>query len=180
MPFQFYCPQGHLLEGHESQMGTPGQCPMCGAMFVFPQMSGSAPPQQQYGTPQYGGPQPGPPAGGGMFPPTPDHYEEVRQAQTEPTIYRILCPKGHELQTPAEMLGTKAQCPYCNAVLDLTIENSVEHREELEKQRRILEMKQRIRDEAQGRFWMTVAIIVGVLAVGGMIGAFVYFLRTPT
>ena len=40
MPFQFYCPQGHLLEGHEAQMGQQGQCPMCGAMFMFPVLGG--------------------------------------------------------------------------------------------------------------------------------------------
>ena len=142
-------------------------------MFVFPQMAGSAPPQQQYGAPQYGAPQ----QSGGGFPPTPDHYEEVRQTQTEPTVYRILCPKGHELQTPAEMLGTKAQCPYCNAIMELKIENSVEHREELQRQQRILEQRQQMREEAQGRFWLRVAIAVGVLAVGGLVGAVIYLNR---
>jgi hypothetical protein len=170
MPFHFYCPQGHLLEGHESQIGTPGQCPMCGAMFVFPQMGAGAPPPGGYGAP----PPPGPMGAGGMFPPAPDPYAEVQQPPAEPTIYRILCPKGHELQTPAEMLGTKAQCPYCNSVLELTVENSVEYREEQEKQRRLMEQRQRIQDEAQGRFWLKVAIFVAVLAVGGMIGGMVY------
>jgi hypothetical protein len=192
MPFQFYCPQGHLLEGHESQMGTPGQCPMCGAMFVFPQMAGGGPPSgpagHSYGAPpappppfggppQQSGPFGGAPAGGGMFPPTPDHYSDVRQQQTEPTIYRILCPKGHEVQTPAEMLGTKAQCPYCNAVMELKVENSVEHREELEKQRRLNEQREQMRQEAQARFWLKLSIFVVVLAVGGLIGAFIYFSR---
>jgi hypothetical protein len=180
MPFQFYCPQGHLLEGHESQMGTPGQCPMCGSMFVFPQMAGGGAPAPQYGAPQPPGPFGGPPAGGGggMFPPTPDQYADVRQQQTEPTMYRILCPKGHEVQTPAEMLGTKAQCPYCNAVMELKVENSVEHRDELERQRRVNEQRQQMREEAQGRFWLKIAIFVVVLAVGGLIGAFVYFSRS--
>jgi hypothetical protein len=36
MPFQFYCPHGHLLEGQESQMGQQSQCPMCGIIFVVP------------------------------------------------------------------------------------------------------------------------------------------------
>ncbi|OYV81091.1 MAG: hypothetical protein B7Z73_18490, partial [Planctomycetia bacterium 21-64-5] len=61
MPFQFYCPQGHLLEGHESQMGQQSQCPMCGSVFVVPMMPGGTMPG---GTmPQ--GPMPGqmPPAG---------------------------------------------------------------------------------------------------------------------
>ena len=38
MPFQFYCPQGHLLEGHESQMGQQSQCPLCGSMFLIPML----------------------------------------------------------------------------------------------------------------------------------------------
>ncbi|HVX13466.1 MAG TPA: hypothetical protein VHC22_19940 [Pirellulales bacterium] len=45
MPFQFYCPQGHLLEGHESQMGQQSQCPMCGSVFMMPAPPGmQAPP----------------------------------------------------------------------------------------------------------------------------------------
>lgn len=56
MPFQFYCPQGHLLEGHESQMGQQSQCPMCGSVFVMPFMPGPASPA---------GPAPGQMASGG-------------------------------------------------------------------------------------------------------------------
>lgn len=68
MAFQFYCPNGHLLEGHESQMGQQSQCPMCGAVFVVPvvQTGPAAPagwppgyaPHPGYGQPQgYGPPQ---------------------------------------------------------------------------------------------------------------------------
>ena len=45
MPFQFYCPQGHLLEGHESQMGQQSQCPICGGVFVIPVAPGMPVPQ---------------------------------------------------------------------------------------------------------------------------------------
>ncbi|HWB10744.1 MAG TPA: hypothetical protein VG826_16055 [Pirellulales bacterium] len=41
MPFQFYCPQGHLLEGHESQAGQQSQCPLCGTVFVMPTIPGA-------------------------------------------------------------------------------------------------------------------------------------------
>ena len=88
MPFQFYCPQGHLLEGHEAQMGQQGQCPMCGAMFMFPmlggqpgagmpgpmpgQMPGPMPGQMPGGFPGqpggFPGQQPGPFPGGGGGP----------------------------------------------------------------------------------------------------------------
>lgn len=46
MPFQFYCPQGHLLEGHESQMGQQSQCPICGGVFVIPMAPGMPGPPQ--------------------------------------------------------------------------------------------------------------------------------------
>ena len=36
MPFQFMCPQGHLLEGHESQMGQQVPCPLCGTLLIIP------------------------------------------------------------------------------------------------------------------------------------------------
>jgi hypothetical protein len=44
MPYQFYCPQGHLLEGQESQAGQQSQCPLCGSVFLVPPAPGSAPP----------------------------------------------------------------------------------------------------------------------------------------
>jgi hypothetical protein len=78
MAFQFYCPQGHLLEGHESQMGQQSQCPMCGAIFMIPVVQsgpaapGGWPPGYQlppgyvpppgYGQPGYGQPGYGQPA----------------------------------------------------------------------------------------------------------------------
>lgn len=83
MPFQVYCPQGHLLEVHESQMGQHSQCPLCQTVFVVPvvQSAGQenwAPGYQQPsfpgGFPQQGFQQPGYPqqdpggfAGGGGF-----------------------------------------------------------------------------------------------------------------
>jgi hypothetical protein len=36
MAFQFTCPQGHLLEADESQMGQPCACPQCGTPFAVP------------------------------------------------------------------------------------------------------------------------------------------------
>lgn len=57
MPFQFYCPQGHLLEGHESQMGRQSQCPMCGSVFVVPLTPGGSLPGGMM--PQPGAMQPG-------------------------------------------------------------------------------------------------------------------------
>lgn len=62
MPFQFYCPQGHLLEGHESQMGQQSQCPICGSVFVIPMAPGMPGPQPAW-SPGYS---PQPP---GYYPP---------------------------------------------------------------------------------------------------------------
>jgi hypothetical protein len=44
MAFQFYCPQGHLLESDESQQGRRCVCPDCGTTFGIPllQVRGSA------------------------------------------------------------------------------------------------------------------------------------------
>jgi hypothetical protein len=214
MPFQFYCPQGHLLEGHESQMGQQGQCPMCGAMFMFPMMGG--PPAAPTMTPgqmpgayagqgysgqgfpgqgfsgqgmpgQQGMPGHGFPGQPGGFPQQPpgfgppnfgggDRFAGVQEAASqggyapleaeappEPRIFRILCPKGHELQTPEDMLGTQALCPYCNTQMELRYEDSVEYKKQQE-------LEQRIRDEQTARFWMKMAIwgsiLVGAIFVG--------------
>jgi hypothetical protein len=61
MPFHFYCPQGHLLEGHESQMGQQSQCPICGSVFLMPFPQGMAPPgfAPVYNPPPGYAPQPG-------------------------------------------------------------------------------------------------------------------------
>src|SRR5688572_6236857 len=36
MPFQFQCPQGHLLEGEPNHAGQQCNCPMCGMLFIIP------------------------------------------------------------------------------------------------------------------------------------------------
>lgn len=230
MPFQFYCPQGHLLEGHESQMGQQGQCPMCGAMFVFPvmgaapaapgmpgQMPGAMPPgfgqpghpnpgYQQPGYPQPGYPHPGHPQQG--FPPPGmttggvapggfggfgqrnigDRFAGVQEAAgpgpaaeanfpppppeapPEPRNFRILCPNGHEVPTPEDMLGMQALCPFCNAQMELTYEASQEFKEQQARE-------QRIRDEQQSRFWLKASIWGGVIVTLLLIGMIVMIFR---
>ncbi len=39
MAFQFLCPQGHLLQGDELQVGRPCQCPYCGGVFLVPRVN---------------------------------------------------------------------------------------------------------------------------------------------
>ncbi len=212
-------------------MGQQGQCPMCGAMFMFPMIGGqpgapmqgmpagqmpSGPYGQQGGFP--GQPMPGQFPGGGQFPgqggfggggfpgqsfpgqggqgqfpgqqfpgqnfgqgfPDPNQgfgggggpqfAPPEPEKPPEPRIFRILCPKGHELQTPEDMLGTQALCPYCNTQMELRYEDSVEYKKQKE-------LEQRIQDEKTGRFWMTVsiwgAVIVGLLFVGLVVLMFV-------
>src|SRR5687768_5234911 len=36
MPFQFLCPQGHLLQGDEAHTGMQTHCPQCGVLFIIP------------------------------------------------------------------------------------------------------------------------------------------------
>ena len=36
MPFQFYCPRGHLLQGDESQAGQTCRCPYCDSRCLIP------------------------------------------------------------------------------------------------------------------------------------------------
>lgn len=44
MPFQFHCPQGHLLSAQEFQAGQQTNCPMCGIALIIPLPAGMAPP----------------------------------------------------------------------------------------------------------------------------------------
>lgn len=154
MPFQFYCPQGHLLEGQESQMGQQGQCPLCGAQFIFPMVGPTAAAPQF--TPTIGpafGPTVGPPA----EQPTASVEAPVEQPQPEPEAppepreFRIRCPNGHELQTPSDMLGQQAMCPYCNTQFELRYEDSVEYEEEQIAARRR-------REEQINALWLKIAI----------------------
>ena len=45
MAFQFLCPQGHLLQADESEVGQQMQCPYCGGMFLVPQPLSTAAPE---------------------------------------------------------------------------------------------------------------------------------------
>ncbi len=42
MPFQFHCPNGHLLEAEPFQAGQQCVCPMCGQLFLIPSPVGAA------------------------------------------------------------------------------------------------------------------------------------------
>ena len=181
MAFQFRCPNGHLLQGEESQVGQQCQCPYCSSQFLVP-----APP---------GAPQPAPAAAAAETGPEPPVYEEpaeppadelptewqpglsvgesIAGAGVEPTIaenpferpsaeeqslIHIPCPEGHVLETPREMLGQYAMCPYCQAEFQLRFTDSQEYqREEAQKQQR--------REQKVGKAWMNWAIAAAVVVL---------------
>ncbi|HEX4148736.1 MAG TPA: hypothetical protein VHY20_07105 [Pirellulales bacterium] len=174
MPFQFYCPQGHLLEGHESQMGQQSQCPLCGSVFLVPMLPQSAPPAAAAGPALDFTSAPPPPAPPEAAAPPPEEPPPTEPAKVEeppqPRVYRIACPKGHILETPSDMIGQQALCPYCNTQFELRVEDSVEYQEEQ------AAAKLR-REEEINKLWfkwsIRAAIFVVVMFVGMMVYAFV-------
>jgi hypothetical protein len=151
MPFQFYCPQGHLLQGDESQMGQQSQCPMCGSLFMIPMPQPAPGYQGQPGFQGHGAaggvmpgaqmpaaPEPEPPP-----PPPPEPEPAPEPAATHdlsaPQIVRIPCPNGHLLETPSDMFGQQALCPYCNVQFELRYEDSEEYRAQVAEERRLKE-----------------------------------------
>lgn len=190
MPFQFHCPQGHLLEGHESQSGQQGQCPVCGVTFIFPAVTPAAPAAQpaigggmsfgqpqfggpqfggpQFGTPQFGGPAFGDPAAGQqptpgfVAPEEPAPAVEPEQPQG-PRIVHIPCPNGHVLETPDDMIGQAALCPYCNTQFELLYEKS--HEFEVERAEKAKKREKEIND-LWVKWSIRAAIFVGIMLVG--------------
>jgi hypothetical protein len=152
--FQFYCPNGHLLQGQESQSGQQSQCPMCGAMFVVPSINPgpAAPPAQQ------------PPAPAQQPAAPPKQQAPAKPAEPpkppEPKIFHIPCPNGHVLETPDDILGQQALCPYCNVQFELRMEDSNEFRQEQEVLRRQREEEM---NERWVRYSIRLAIGVGVM-----------------
>ncbi len=78
------------------------------------------------------------------------------------SIVHVICPNKHVLETPRDMLGQDAMCPYCQAEFRLRFEDTEEYRRELEEQRER-------REQQIGRAWMNWAIAVAVVVVLGVI-----------
>lgn len=178
MAFQFLCPQGHLLQGHESQAGQRCKCPYCSIEFIVPAPAGmpqpEAPAEVQPGYGEHGA--------GGYFahetggspeeeapaihvgPETADPALIVSSlpASEQSPILHILCPSGHQLETPREMLGEDAMCPYCQTIFRLRFEDSIEYRQRIEEERERREQK-------IGQAWMYWAIAIAVVVVLGVI-----------
>jgi hypothetical protein len=75
---------------------------------------------------------------------------------------RIPCPRGHVLDAPATMLGQRVVCPRCNEFFVLDPENSVERREQREREA----AEQAARDATR---WLVRAIWVAALVITALV-----------
>lgn len=152
MPFQFTCPQGHLLEGDESMANSQLNCPTCGMLFIVPEpiAPAAAPPP----------PEPAePPA---VEFPAPRVGAFAPAAAGEVKLLHIPCPQGHVLETPRDMLGLDVMCPHCGVPFRLVETESEEY-----KRRRTRE--QESQDRTVGNFWFTWAVAIAVIVVIGLV-----------
>jgi len=171
MPFQFLCPEGHLLQGDESQVGQQCKCPHCGLEFVVPSPGGR--PADPQAPPSMPGPEappvaeaeeegfPGIRIGSGVDVPV-DIARQMGAPDTSGDILHILCPAGHVLETPREMLGQDAMCPFCQTQFRLRMEDSREYQRERAERREL-------REQRMGRNWLNWAIAAAVVVVLGVI-----------
>jgi hypothetical protein len=134
MPFHFLCPQGHLLQAEVSQVGGQCRCPTCLTACLIPwPYTPASPPISK----------------------TPGAHAAV--ASQLPLVH-IPCPEGHLLETPSEMLGEEALCPFCHAQFSLLWESSLEYKNQ--------RLKQSERDkERRARRWLYGAIAAWAVLV---------------
>ena len=167
MAFQFLCPNGHLLESDESQIGQESTCPTCESRFLVPQSDPATAPtsdsadigERTVARP----PKPGQPF------PSIDTSSSATATELAPSglpdsrqhVIHIACPNGHELETPREMIGEEALCSHCGAQFRVRFEDSREFRRERERQRERKELQ-------LGRTWMHWAIAVAVAVILGL------------
>lgn len=167
MPYQFHCPQNHLLEAEPEQAGQQVQCPVCGTALVIPQPPGQTPEAPPEGSPFPGGQfnappmTQAPPAGGfagigaGTAPFNPGEI-------TTPQLLHIPCPNGHELEVPPDMINQDVMCPHCNVQFRLRERDSKEY-----KRRKKEEME--LKDLKAGKNWLMWAVIFAVCILAGLV-----------
>lgn len=106
MTITFDCPNGHRLTCPATQAGKPGKCPKCGAVFRVPTPQAAA------------GAQTGASAGAAASSTGPGQLKELMHDQSHDDVADgeiiFLCPNGHRLHGPAEMVGRPGQCPHCS------------------------------------------------------------------
>jgi len=181
MAFQFLCPQGHLLQGEEALSGQQCQCPYCNTLFVVPaplQSGGDPGPAAQ--NPNYDGvattletgPAPaesevavwsGPKFGPGASAQSATGVDVSQlPGAGDSSVVHILCPSGHSLETPRDMLGQEAMCPFCQAQFRLRLQDSVEYK------RQRAEEEER-RERQLGQTWLRWSIAVAVAVVAAVV-----------
>ena len=137
----FLCPEGHVLECDENHAGRQSQCPQCGTQLVIP--SDDAKPAGELG---------------GLLEDFPGGAEDVVHSAGGDleggSVVHIPCPNGHELETPLEMIGLEALCPYCRIKFRLRNQDSFEFKHQ-----------QAILDAKRARLWFNIAVITAT-AVG--------------
>jgi len=169
MAFQFLCPQGHLLQTDESMVGQYCKCPYCESEFVVPQPAGGAeqsggPWEQDVSSPVFDEPaeQSVPLVRGGAGTDDPAALASIIPNPDVQPVLHLVCPQGHQLETPREMLGQDAMCPYCQTVFRLRFEDSLEYRRQKEEER--LRREQKL-----GRAWLHWSIAAAVVVVLGVL-----------
>lgn len=85
-----------------------------------------------------------------------------RSTKMIPSVVHVLCPNGHALETPREMLGQDAICPHCDSEFRLCYETSIEYRKEKEEQEEDEEIE-------VGNLWLNVSIIAAVVVILGIV-----------
>jgi hypothetical protein len=190
--FQFQCPQGHLLEGDESQAGQQCQCPMCDMLFIIPQPLSAAGESQAGGprhppTPEQGFPNLiGPPGSGSgesdgannaadPMAPVSDAPgagfslggQPSPSAPGEPILYHIPCPNGHELEVPEDMLRQDVLCPFCEVQFHLRMKDSVEYKKQQQEE-------QEKKDRKAGKAWLHWSIAIAVVVLLALLALIIY------
>ena len=154
MAFKFQCPNGHLLEGQESESGQRCACPECGIMFIIPE----APHPQDFAQHPPDSPAANPFPEISVTSPGSTALSEMAQTSQGSELLHIPCPNGHELETPPDMLEQDVICPHCGVQFFLRARDSVEFKREREE---AIARK----DNTAGKKWLNWAITILVLIV---------------
>ncbi len=173
MAFQFLCPQGHLLEGNESDMGMQCQCPQCGTAFIIPTIEQPGHASVQTHAPEQPQVKIRKPSNSSLeslkqleaaaeatTPKKPARVDDdllegegVGSIVEEPLLH-IPCPNGHGLETPLDMVGQRAMCPHCGVEFKLKRELSVEYLRE-----------QEILERRSAKFWFQLSVLAAGFVV---------------
>ncbi len=180
MVFQFYCPNGHLLQAEEAQAGVTIACPVCKMEFIIPPPTPQPPTVAPPPVTNTG-------AAGGetlsdLFAPktpvsdnpldfsarsSPFIAEETDysaaqfaapKTATTVSYLHIPCPSGHILEVTRDFLGEEAVCPQCQKEFVLRFEKSLEYQKEKMQ-------RDTLRDTKMAKAWLmwSIAAAVGVL-----------------